>query len=107
MFTSTDDKIFLVSLTDKTQKDIRLPQGIEYIWHSLNVMMNGTPYFIVTITRFDRQIKSDLVDQYPAQRNKIGQDRNTGLLTVLQYDSVEQNMNEKIDLSASALIEGD
>ena len=90
MFTSY--KIFLVSLTDKTQKDIRLPQGIEFIVHSLNVMINGTPYFIVStrIEGFDIQIKSDLVDQYPAQCHKIGDNgRETRLLTVVQYDSVE------------------
>ena len=88
MFTSK--RIFLVSLTDKTQKDIGLPQGIRYIVHSLNVMMNGTPNFIVSIDGFDRQIKSDLVDQYPAQCHKIGDNgRETRLLTVVQYDSVE------------------
>ena len=88
MFTSRN--IFLVSLTDKTQKDISLPQGMKFIAYSLNVMMNGTPYFIVTITRFDRQIKSDLVDQYPDQCHKIGDNgRETRLLTVVQYDSVE------------------
>ena len=90
MFTDTDYKIFLVSLTDKTQKDIRLPQGIRCIVHSLNVMMNGTPYFIVSIDGFDSQIKSDLVDQYPAQCHKIGDyGRETWLLTIVQYDSVE------------------
>ena len=97
----------LVSLTDKTQKDIRLPQGVKYIARSLNVMMDGTPYFIVTITRFDRQIKSDLVDQYPAQCHKIGDKRGYRLLTIVQYDSVKQKMNEKVDLLASALVEGD
>ena len=107
MFTDTDDKIFLVSLTDKTQKDISLPRGIEFIAFSLNVMINGTPYFIVSTDGLDSQIKSKLVDQYPAQCHKIGDKRGYRLLTIVQYDSVKQKMNEKVDLIASTLVKGD
>jgi hypothetical protein len=53
-------------------------------------MMNGTPYFIVSTNGLDSQIKSKLVDQYPAQCHTIGDDRReTWLLTVVQYNATE------------------
>ena len=81
----TWNKIFLVSLTDKTQKDIRLPQGIGAIVDSLNVMFEETPYFIVR-PRYDHrrenstnqllavQIKDVIEEKYPAQCHKLGRD---------------------------------
>jgi hypothetical protein len=41
------DKAIMVSLTDKTKKQLIFPQGVKNMEHSLNTMVNGTPYFII------------------------------------------------------------
>ena len=46
-------------------------------------------------------------DQYPNQCHAIGKYFRYNLLTVMQYNAVEQKMNEKVNLSASALVIGD
>jgi hypothetical protein len=58
----THHKAILISLIDKTQKQLRYPQGVDNTWHSLNVMMNGVPYLIIATDQdgFNRQIKSDI-----------------------------------------------
>ena len=81
-------------------------------------MMNNTPYFMVATTAFDCQIKSNIEKQDPAQCHRIGWndwtfaklrrgDPKNCLLTVLQYNSAEHKFNEKVDLSASAIVYGD
>ena len=44
---TSDKVVILVSLIDQNQKNISLPQGIKYISHSLNMMIQDTPYLIV------------------------------------------------------------
>jgi hypothetical protein len=86
----TSREVFLVSLIDRTQKDIMLPQGLMSIYKSLNVMVNNTPYFIVATKKFNSQLISELEEQHPAQCHRIGQDDSQILLlTVIQYKAVE------------------
>ena len=100
-------KVILVSLIDMTQKDISLPQGVRYIVHNLNLMINGVPFLLIATNEFNQQIKCDLEEKCPDQCHAIGEGGRTHLLTVIQYNAVEQKLNEKVDLSASATVKGD
>ena len=104
----TEDKVILVYLIDKTQKNISLPQGLKNIYgHSLNVMINSVPFLIVATPEYNQQIKCEIEEKCPDQCHNIGQKNVTHLLTVMQYNIVEQKLNEKIDLKASATVKGD
>ena len=72
-------------------------------------MINGVPFLIVAVDYFDKQIKREIEGKYPNQCHTLGQNRYADpcLLTVMQYDAVEQKMNEQVGLTASALIIGD
>ena len=59
----TELKVIVVSLIDQNQKQLCFPQGvIEICGQSLNMMVNGTPYFIIATHQygFNIQIKSDM-----------------------------------------------
>ena len=105
----TNKKIILVSLIDKTQKEISCPEEFcGFLEHSLNVMINGVPFLLIATDRFDQQIVREIEEKYPNQCHTIGERNITPwLLTVMQYNTVEQKMNERVDLSASALFRGD
>ena len=113
VFTERNQGVILVDLIDQKQRVIRYPQGVNYLasdGHSLNVMMNGTPYIIIAAYYFDGQIESAIKNQYPNQCHNIGKNigyRYDYLLTVMQYDAVEQKLNKQVDLTASALVIGD
>ena len=52
----------------------------------------------------------DILEKYPDRYHTIGQSKNrydTHLLTVMQYNAVEQKMNEQADPIASVIVEGD
>ena len=85
-------------------------RDLEYSGHSLNVLVNGTPHFIIAakIYGLDKKIKKDMKKQYPNRCHIIGMEgHHTYLLTVMQYNAVEQKLNEKVDLSTSNLVIGD
>ena len=108
----TNEQVILVSLIDKNQRNISRPNGVGGLEHSLNVMMNGVPYLLIATVQkgFTQQIKCEIEDKYPNQCHTIGQSTDEDyyyLLTVMQYDAVEQKMNEKVNLTASALVIGD
>ena len=84
----TDETVIVVSLTDKTQKQLYYPQKVppfqrlkspspekvEDIAHSLNMMVDGKPCFIIATNHevINRQIKTNIEKQYPAQCHRIG-----------------------------------
>ena len=63
-------------------------------------MVNGKPCFIIATNYFglDRQIKKDMEEQYPNQCHTVSEhdyhDEFRHLLTVMQYDALEQKWNE-------------
>ena len=89
----TENKVIVVYLSDKTQKQLRFPQGVKGInGLSLNMIVDGIPCFIIATNQdgFDSQIKSDMEEQHPNQCHTIGDDNYWNwLLTVMQYNSVE------------------
>ena len=46
-------------------------------------------------------------EQYPNQCHTIAKTSGYYLLTVMQYNAVEQKMSENVDLTVSALVIGD
>ena len=75
-------------------------------------MVNDTPCFIVTSLVLGRQFKQDIKEienQYPEKCHTNGMFLNnwTWLLTKLQYNPVEQKLNDNVDPSASSIIKGD
>ena len=75
------------------------------------MMLNGVPFLLIATTQsgFDKQIKCEIEEKYPNKCHTLGYTEydDTFLLTVMQYDAMEQKMNEQVDLTASALVIGD
>ena len=75
------------------------------------MMLNGVPFLLIATTQsgFDKQIKCEIEEKYPNKCHTLGYTEydDTFLLTVMQYDAMEQKMNEQVDLIASALVIGD
>ena len=69
-------------------------------------MINSVPFLIVAFYGLDDEIKCEIEEKYPNQCHTIGKYTDPYLLTVMQYNAVEQKMNEQVDLTASALVVG-
>ena len=70
---------------------------------SLNIMKD-TPFMIVSAVVTD-QIKNDMREQHPSRIHQIGRSSIKYLLSVLEYDSEHQVLND-LDVTNSHFIEG-